>query len=294
MYNLTYYYEIYIMNDTLLIGGGGTKGNILIGALKALLDKGLIKEDYSNITTYVTCSVGSIIAFLMCCNFTPTMISKLPISLNYIELLDYDDIDILFKENGLFSNDKIINIVRNILYTLFKIKDITLLNFFKLTGKTFICKVYNLSEFKVEYFSHENNPDLSLCELIKMTTCIPIFFKPIRYNNKYYVDGGVKGSMVEYSNYDNYIGLCIHNKKQITDENIDIQNMNPINYIKRILKALSSNNNDEYPPKIICVHNEQGEVLDFDINNNKKTNDIKIGYKIAIDHIEEYGLDIKD
>ena len=67
MYNLTYYYEIYIMNDTLLIGGGGTKGNILIGALKALLDKGLIKEDYSNITTYVTCSVGSIIAFLMCC-----------------------------------------------------------------------------------------------------------------------------------------------------------------------------------------------------------------------------------
>jgi len=136
MYNLTYYYEIYIMNDTLLIGGGGTKGNILIGALKALLDKGLIKEDYSNITTYVTCSVGSIIAFLMCCNFTPTMISKLSISLNYIELLDYDDIDILFKENGLFSNDKIINIVRNILYTLFKIKDITLLNFFKLTGKT--------------------------------------------------------------------------------------------------------------------------------------------------------------
>ena len=65
--------------------------------------------------------------------------------------------------------------------------------------------------------------------------------------------------------------------------NIDIQNMNPINYIKRILKALSSNNNDEYPPKIICVHNEQGEVLDFDINNNKKTNDINIGYKIKDD-----------
>ena len=282
------------MDDTLLISGGGTKGNILVGALKALLDKGLLKDDYSNITRYVTCSVGSIIAFLMCCNFTPTMISKLSVSLNYMDLLDYDDIDVLFEQNGLFSNDKLINIVKNTLYTLFKVKDISLLSFYKVTGNEFICKVYNLSEFKVEYLSYKNNPNLSLCELIKMTTCIPIFFKPVRYNNKFYVDGGVRGAMVDYRNYNNYIGLCIHDKKnKEEEEQIDIQNMSPINYIKRILKALTSNNEVDYPAKIICVSN-QGIGVNFDINNNTKENDIKVGYKMAINHIEEHGLNIKD
>ena len=63
--------------DTLLISGGGTKGNIIIGSLKALTENSIIKNDYSNLKNIISCSVGSIIAFFICCGLTPSAIFKL-------------------------------------------------------------------------------------------------------------------------------------------------------------------------------------------------------------------------
>ena len=36
---------------------------------------------------------------------------------------------------------------------------------------------------KEEYFSYQNHPDLKVSLLVQMTTCIPFFFKQIKYNN---------------------------------------------------------------------------------------------------------------
>ncbi len=54
-----------------------------------------------------------------------------------------------------------------------------------------------------------------------MTTCIPIIFKPIIYNNKLYVDGGLGGCLpLEYNKSKDYLAFYISddsNNKDIND-----------------------------------------------------------------------------
>lgn len=272
--------------DTLLISGGGTKGNIIVGSLKALKDKDIIKENYSNIKNIISCSVGSIIAFYICCGLTPSAIFKLSDNLNYNKLINYNDLDNLLFENGLFKNDKISNIINATLYKLYSVYDLTLLDFYKLTNIKFISKVYNLNEKKTEYISYETYPNLKLSILIKMTTCIPIIFKPIIYKNKYYIDGGMEGSFVDnITDSDEYIGIYIYNK------NKDIYALNKnkdfIYYLLNIINAITYRK-IEKSNKIICVYNKESSFIDFDIKTKNKLDDYISGYKQTIIHINEY------
>ena len=59
-----------------------------------------------------------------------------------------------------------------------------------------------------------------------MTTCIPFFFKPIKYNNLYYIDGGTLCTMSFLRGYPNYLGIHIR-----TDKETNIENMNFFEYI---------------------------------------------------------------
>ena len=272
--------------DTLLISGGGTKGNIIIGSLKALTENNIIKNDYSNLKNIISCSVGSIIAFFICCGLTPSTIFKLSNNINYNKLINYNDLDNLLFENGLFKNDKIVNVINTTLYKLYGVYDLTLLNFYKLTNIKFISKVYNLNEKKSEYISYKTNPDLKLSILIKMTTCIPILFKPVIYKNKYYIDGGMEGSFVDnITNSDKYIGIYIYNKnKDIYSLN---KNNNFINYLFNVINAITYRK-VENSNKIIYVYNKNNSFVDFEIKKENKLDDYISGYKQTIIHINEY------
>ena len=52
-----------------------------------------------------------------------------------------------------------------------------------------------------------------------MTTCIPFFFKPIKYNNDFYADGGILCMMPFIKKYKNYLGIHIHAEKKDDLEN---------------------------------------------------------------------------
>ena len=51
----------------------------------------------------------------------------------------------------------------------------------------------NISKKEIIYLNYKNYPNLSLITAIQMTTCFPLFFKPIIFNDELYVDGGVVG-----------------------------------------------------------------------------------------------------
>lgn len=272
--------------DTLLISGGGTKGNIIVGSLKALTDKNIIDKNYSNIKNIISCSVGSIIAFYVCCGLTPSAIFKLSDDLNYNKLINYNDLDNLLLDNGLFKNDNIGKIINTTLYKLYGIYDITLLDFYKLTNIKFISKVYNLNEKKSEYISYETFPNLKLSLLIKMTTCIPILFKPIIYKNIYYIDGGMDGNFVDnIISTDKYIGINIYN------ENKDIYALNKnkdfIYYLLNIINSLTHRKLYKNE-KIICVYNKESSFIDFDIKKHNKLSDYIKGYEQTISHLYKY------
>ena len=89
----------------------------------------------------------------------------------------------------------------------FKIRNMTLKQFYNLTKIHYTCKVYNLSQKCEQYLCYKTEPDMKISTLVQMTTCIPFFFKPITYKDCLYVDGGCAGGFATEIAGDNYIGI---------------------------------------------------------------------------------------
>ena len=277
--------------DTLFLSGCGTKGNAFIGSLKALFEYKIINLE--KLIRYVCCSGSSIIGLLLICNYSIDAIHKLSDQLNYDELIDLNDLNIFFDKLGFFSNYKIGKLINSIIFKKFKKEDITLKEFYDLTKKEYICKVYNLSDKKEEYFSYQNHPDMKISLLVQITTCIPFFFKPIQYKNKYYIDGGVLCIMPFIEKYKNYIGIYIH-----ADSNKDINNMNSFEYITLINNCLTQKSkliiDTNKEKRIIKIYTKILPCINFDVCKDDKSILIDNGYKQTIQHLKKFDILKKD
>ena len=272
--------------DTLFLSGCGTKGTAFIGAFKALIEKNII--DFKQIRRYVCCSGSSIIGVLLCCGYNLNFICNLSNKLDYSKLLNLDDLDDIFLNQGLFSNDNIGKLIDNIIQKKYNKKNISLKQFYQLTNKHLICKVYNLSQKCEEYFSYENHPNMKVSTLVQMTTCIPLFFKPIKYNDKYYIDGGILCIMPFIDKYKNYIGLYIKEDEK------NIRDMNTFEYYTYINNCLTDKCNiniDKYnESRIIQIYTKILPCIDFDVCQKDKEIIKKCGYDKTILHIDKFEL----
>jgi predicted acylesterase/phospholipase RssA len=52
----------------------------------------------------------------------------------------------------------------------------------------FTTKLNDMSSVDLNYITF---PDITLCEAITMTACVPIIFTPVYYKNEFYIDGGL-------------------------------------------------------------------------------------------------------
>ena len=69
----------------------------------------------------------------------------------------------------------------------------------------------------LEILHHTTHPDLTLVKALSMSCAIPLLFKPISYENKYYIDGGTVNNyplnvMIENHNIDldTILGIRFH------------------------------------------------------------------------------------
>ena len=260
--------------DTLLLSACGTKGNGIIGSLMTLISKKII--DLKNIDTYICCSGGAIIGLLLSCGFNLQFINKLSSRLEYKSLLDINNLNNLFDNCGLFENTSIYNIIEKILFKKFNLQNITLKMLYEKTDKTYIAKVYNLSKNKEEYISYKNYPDLSVSTLIQMTSCIPLLFKPIKYNDEYYLDGGLSGNMVYSKDY------C----------ECDIENIGLFDYMQLLSNSIFEKYefDVENNARIVKLDIFSESCFDFNIDNNKKKEFIEKSVETTLDHIKKYKL----
>jgi len=271
--------------DTLLLSGCSTKGNAIIGSLMTLVNKKII--DLEKIETYICCSGGAIIGLLLCCGYSLSFIYHLSLKLDYKTLLNIDDLNILFDKCGLFENIVIFKLVEKLLHKKFKQKNITLKQLYNKTGKLFIIKVFNLTEKISEYISYKTHPDLSVSESIQMTTCIPVLFKPIHYNNCYYLDGGLTGNMVYSEDHKNYIGIYITTRCEC-----DIEKINLVGYIQLLSNCLFEKydfnviNNS----RIVNLNIFDNLCFDFDIDSNEKNIFIEKSINHTLIHLKKYNL----
>jgi hypothetical protein len=131
---------------------------------------------------------------------------------------------------------------------------------------------------------------MKVSTVVQMTTCIPLFFKPIKYNDKYYIDGGVLCIMPFIEKYKNYLGICIHGNMEKTK----IEELNLFEYITYFNNCLTNDckiNIDKHnESRIIVVYSKSLPCIHFDVCKNDKNILKQSGYDQTILHIKKFEL----
>ena len=200
--------------ENLVFEGGGVKGVAYVGALEVLEGEEILK----NIKRVGGTSAGSIIALLVGLGYK---INEIKEELEKMSMKNFMDDDIgairdiyrlLFNGYGWFKGDVFMEWIEEIIYKKTKNKNST---FKDIKGnpefKGMFFQGTNLSTHFVETFSTEEKQceDMLLKDAIRISMSIPLFFKSVKRNDCYYVDGGVLS---------NYPVRLFDDKKYISNE----------------------------------------------------------------------------
>jgi NTE family protein len=289
------------MIKNLVISGGGVKIIASLGVIKYLKENDLLKS----INNYYGTSAGSIICLMLALGF------ELEEMVKFIENFDLDKLIIVNTENlfttfNVCENTKIEKVIK--LFLNFKLNnqnDLKKINYENITMKELYNKTNKylsvtstcLTTQEAVYISHETFPNIPVWKAILMSCSIPLIFKPIEWENKQYVDGGLidnfplfnikldeikytlgiqinlncKASSLEDQNIYNYVINLI---EIILESQIEIKPYNIIS-IKidntLIQNALSVNINIDTKKKIIMSAYEQSKIQFSKIQFSKKT-----------------------
>ena len=277
--------------DTLVLSGGGPSGVAYFGIFKSLFENNIINENLDDIKEIITTSAGIFPSVCLLIKFKIDLCKEVVMNYDLLKLLDHDNlkIDDFLVDFGFFSTDGIGLFIKKIIKNKLKIEDITLKELYEYSNVKLTVKVFNATKKQLEYISYETDPDLSLIKLVQMTTAIPGFFKPVKYNDCLYVDGGLRGHFpIEVCKSDNYLGLFI---KGGTVSKIEILELFPISeFIYSLMinqdQTVYDIKNDKIDKRIIYAQIDFG--LNFDMKKEDKEKLITKGFEITEKHINQY------
>jgi predicted acylesterase/phospholipase RssA len=175
------------LKNILILSGGGTKGLATLGALTALKEIGIIDKP----EIYCGTSVGAIISLLLCIGYSAEDMYYLLFQLDFNTLI-VSNIDKILDDAylGINSVDPLIYTI----VTLLKNKNIsvkiTFKQLFELTKSKLFITGTCLNDATAHYFSVEKTPDMEVMKAIRISISIPFIFKPYKYDNKIWIDGG--------------------------------------------------------------------------------------------------------
>jgi NTE family protein len=249
----------------LIISSGSIKGFYFLGALKYLYEKNLL-----DIKKILGVSIGSVISYLLIIGYDINFLIDVFEKMNIQKYMPEINIDTILEEYYFFDNSKFDKII--IFFTKKKNLNlnITLLELYKKTNIEFILGSSNISKNTYEYISYKNYPDLSVLTALKMSYAIPLIFKPIIYNDQYYVDGALKNSFpIKYFKNDikNTIGIqLLLENEQITDIS---------SYLKNIMKSCINNKSINHYPNNSILIEDIFNISFFDLINTDKVANIR-------------------
>jgi predicted acylesterase/phospholipase RssA len=254
--------------DTLYLSTGGIKGYSILGVIKLLEKKDILK----NFKTIIGNSIGSVIGFLIILGYSSKSIYKLLLK-NLEEVLFKKQIN---EENLILNlinhyginNGKSYKKVLEFLLREKKYKiNISFKELYEKNNINFIVIASDIKNIELFYFSKNTTPNYPVINSIMASTCLPLIFKPILYNNRILIDGG----------YFNNIKIKYITKKTLvvdikSDSNyLDINDsMNLLEYSKLLINSLlkSVQNNTNYNSKNIIKLYFNIPGISLNINND--------------------------
>lgn len=266
----------------LVLSGGGVKGLVHLGVLKALDEKNLLK----NIKNYAGSSIGSFIALLLCIGYNYNDLLVIFLKIDFNKFYDIDNIFDFFNNYNILSLNPVERFLSLLIDTKFKKKNITFKELFNLTEKTLHINAINLNNGDLITFNYINTPDVSIINACIASCSIPFIFPPKKINDNYYIDSFVREPYpirVFENDLDNTIGIYFNNPKEY--EKYDISSFQK--YIMKVFISFQSITVFK-KCKINIMLNPHINPVDFEISTKQKYEFVNYGYNYSQKYIEEY------
>ena len=271
----------------LVLPGGGMKGLILLGGLKALEEKNLLKD----ITTFAGTSIGGYLSILLICGFTVNEIIQFGKLFDFSKTISIK-IDNLFQKFSVDNADGFCLVFKKLLQSKKINPNISLLDLYKKTNKKLILCTVCLNNKEIVYVSHENFPNLDILTAMRMTTAVPLLFPPVLYDNKIYIDGGILNNFPIdiFDKIDDIIGIVIKDDIKITHE-INSFDSYLLSVFDTLLLSWSQRTiygKHKYLKSmlIIPIPESSNKSFDLSIDIDYKIKMIDIGYNYVIQNID--------
>jgi len=260
----------------LVLSGGGIKGIAQLGTLKKLEEKNIL----SKITTFAGTSVGSIICLLLIIGYCVDELFDFVKDFDFEKLFpDKIKINKILDKFGIDSGNKLIIMLENFLVEKNFDKNITLKQLYEKTKKKFYINSSCVNDKKSIVFSYETHPNVPVLLTIRMSTSLPLYFVPVIYENKFYIDGScICNILLEpFSNELNkVIGIYVESNYYSNDEINDF-----LSYISATFQCLMNGiitSSVSCLKDIIRIKLIDTNILSFNLNKEQKQNLFDIGY----------------
>lgn len=271
-----------IIKDILILSGGGIKVFAHIGALQALEEYNILK----NIKTYAGTSAGGFIAFLLCLNYTIKDITTIMtgVDLNKLKSLDLTR---LISNFGLDDGKNIMFVLKTILKNKDMSEDITFKKLYDITKKELILTGVCVHTSNVHYFSYTHTPDMPVITAVRITISVPIYFTPVLYENKLFVDGGLMDNLpinLFKDKLESVIGLYLVNCNEYKDKPKCLEDY-LVNIYNCQSKSIIKNTLDGLEKYVVSLNLPDTVSIDLSIDNSTKNILYKCGYTQTINFI---------
>jgi len=192
------------MVKNLVLSGGSMKGLAYIGMIKCIEEYDIVKK----IDNFVGTSIGACVCFCLLIGYTYEELYDVFINLdiNKARNINVDNILNFGTTYGVDNGEKIVKILKVFLKKKLQVNSITFAELYEKTQKNITIIGSCLNTTSVEYFNLKNNPNMDVIDALRISISIPLFFTPVIYDNKYYVDGALT------NNYP--IENCVNNNKE--------------------------------------------------------------------------------
>ncbi|HUS01796.1 MAG TPA: patatin-like phospholipase family protein [Chitinophagaceae bacterium] len=287
----------------LVLEGGGIRGFAYPGALQVLEQKGIIK----NIENIAGCSAGANTAMMLALNYSSDEIVTV---LDKLKLKQFKDGKGIFgivsrmkKEYGVFKGDKFEKWLGQLIKDKTGIPDLTFLQLHKLHSennnfKDLYCIGTNITQQRIQIFSWEHTPEMQIKTAVHISSCLPIYFKPVAIDsawrkvsikkNNYPFDLYIDGGMV--ANYPiNIFDTCINGGNPLICDNVKYNDQSLGLKLEREeqIKQFNNNSTDVAPYNITSLNDYLDALLNEMMESlARKTPDLRneTGRTIYISH----------
>lgn len=263
--------------DILVLSGGGLNGFSHIGAIQALNRIGLL----NNINTFAGTSIGALICGLLVIGYTPKEIENFSLKFHFDKLMKINFSN-LMESYGLDDGSRVDYVLKTLIREKLGIDNITLNELYQRTHKILITVSTCIDDKKTYYFHYQSEPNIPLHLAIRISMCLPLLYTPIKYNNKYFVDGGCTNNYpigLFKHRLSHVIGIFIYNDSCTT-------HMTHINdYIQKLISVMIDNGYriaKKYNSYTIWLVGDYNNTIAFRMSKSKKRELINYGFNTCI------------